>query len=186
MANEHEPDLGQMWRQQPHAGHTMSVDEIRTKARDLDARVKQWTLVGGLTCALLLVKNAWEIWVDTDLLERAGDSLMFLALVYVIYRFGRYARSATAPAALGQASCAQYYRARLLRERDLSSEGWKFILPFVPGVALIVFGRAMQGRPPVQVALLIAFALLLFAGVLWVIARRGRRLEREIAALDQE
>jgi hypothetical protein len=38
----------------------------------------------------------------------------------------------------------------------------------------------------VQVAVLIALALLLFAGVLWIIARRTRRLEREIAALDRE
>jgi hypothetical protein len=184
MGDEHEPDVGQMWRRQPHAGHTMSLDEIRTKARELDARVKQWNLVGGLMCALLLVKNAWEIWVDTDLLERAGDSLMFVALVYVIYQFGRWAHAETAPATLGRASCAEYYRARLMRERNLSREGWKFILPFVPGVALIVFGRAVQGRPPGQVAFLIAFALLLFAGVLWVIARRTRRLEQELAALE--
>ena len=31
----------------------------------------------------------------------------------------------------------------------------------------------------------IGLALLLFAGVLWVIARRTRRLEREIAVLDR-
>jgi hypothetical protein len=184
MTNDHEPDVGQLWRQQSQTGHSLSLDEIRMKARDLDAKVRQWNLVGGLMCALLLVKNAWEIWVDTDLLERAGDSLMFVALVYVIYQFGRYARTETAPATLGRASCAEYYRARLVRERNLSREGWKFVLPFVPGVALIVLGRFFQGRPPAQVAFLIAFAVVLFGGVLWVIARRTRRLEQEIAALD--
>ena len=185
MATDHEPDLGQMWRQQPHAGHTMSLDDIRLKARELDAKVQQWNLVGGLLCAVLLAKNAWEIWVDTDLVERAGDSLMFLALVCVIYQFWRYARAETAPAARGQASCVEYYRARLIRQRELSREGWKYILPFAPGVAVIVFGRAMQGRPPVQVAFLIGLSFVLFAGVLWVIARRTRRLERDIVALDQ-
>jgi|RhiMethySRZTD1v2_1073278.scaffolds.fasta_scaffold00371_17 hypothetical protein len=185
MAHEDAPGIGQMWRQQPQAEHRMSMEEIRTKAKDLDAKVKQWNQVGGLMVALLLVKNAWEIWVDTDLLERGGDTLMFLALVYVIYQFVRYARAETSPAARGQASCSEYYRARLVRQRDLSSEGWKYILPFVPGVALIVFGRAMQGRPAGQVALLIVLALLLFAAVLWVIARRTRTLEQEIAALDQ-
>jgi hypothetical protein len=195
MANDHDPDratapsvgdIGQMWRQQPPAGHALSMEEIRTRASALDAKVTQWNLVGGVIVALLLVKNAWEIWVDTDLLERGGDSLMFLALVYVIYQFGRYARAETSPAARGRASCAEYYRSRLVRQSELSREGWKFVLPFAPGVALIVFGRAMQGRPPAQVAVLIGLALLLFAGVLWVIARRTRRLEREIAALDRE
>jgi hypothetical protein len=186
MANDHETDLGQMWRQQPHAGHTMSLDEIRTKARDLDARVKQWNVVGGLMCALLLVKNVWEIWVDTDLVERAGDSLMLVALVYVIHQFSRYARAETAPAARGQASCVEYYRARLVRQRERQRQGWKFVLPFLPGVGLIVVGRALQGRPAAQVALVIGLAVVLFAGVLWVIARGARTLEREIAALDGE
>ncbi len=185
MANDHEPDMGQLWRQQPQAGHTLSLDEIRTKARALDTKLTQWNTVAALTVALLIVKNAWEIWVDTDLIERTGDSLMFLALVYVAYRFWRYARAETAPA-LGRASCAEYYRARLMREREISGEGWKYILPFVPGVALIVFGRAVEGRPPMQLLFLIGFSLLLFAGVLLVIARRTRRLEEEIDALDRQ
>jgi hypothetical protein len=59
MTNDHEPDVGQLWRQQSQTGHSLSLDEIRMKARDLDAKVRQWNLVGGLMCALLLVKNAW-------------------------------------------------------------------------------------------------------------------------------
>jgi hypothetical protein len=185
MANDHEPDIGQMWRQQPHAGHPLSLDEIRTRASNLDARVKQWNLIGAVTVAGVLVKSAWEIWVDTDLLERAGDTLMCVALLYVIHRFWRYARAAAAPA-LGRVSCAEYYRARLVRERELSGEGWKYILPFVPGVALIVIGRAVQGRPPIQLLFLFGLALLLFAAVVWVIARRTRRLEEELDALDRQ
>ena len=38
--------------------------------------------MGGLTFALLLVKNVWEVWVDTDVVERAGDLLMLLALLF--------------------------------------------------------------------------------------------------------
>ena len=142
-------------------------------------------MVGGLTLALLLAKSAWEIWVDTDLLERAGDSMLAAGMLYVVYRFARRART-DAPSTLGRASCVEHYRAQLVREHELSRDGWKFILPFVPGVALIVFGRAMQGRPSVQVAILIMLALVLFAGGLWVIAKGARTLEREIAALDRE
>ena len=82
----------------------MSMEEIRTKASILDTKVKQWHQVGGLMVALLLVKNAWEIWVDTDLLERGGDALMFLALVYVVHQFLRYARAETSPAMLQEAA----------------------------------------------------------------------------------
>jgi hypothetical protein len=185
MANDHEPDVGQMWRQQPQSGHALSPEEIRTRAHDLDARVHRWRMVSGLTLALLLAKNVWEIWVDTDLLERAGDSMLAVGLVYVVYRFARHART-NAPSTLGRASCVEHYRAQLVRQYELSRDGWKFILPFAPGIGLIVFGRAWQGRPASQVAILILIALVMFAGVLWVIARGARKLEREIAAIDGE
>ena len=36
MANDHEPRIEQEWRQQPVGRQTMSVEEIRTKAKDFD------------------------------------------------------------------------------------------------------------------------------------------------------
>jgi hypothetical protein len=185
MANEDDPEIGQLWRRQP-GRHHMVPDEVRMKAEAFDAKVQRWNLVGGLAVALLIVKNVWEVAVDTDLIERAGDALLLFALVYVVYRFGRRARAIATPAALGRASCVDHYRARLLHERELSREGWTFILPFVPGIGLIILGRALEGRPPAQVAALIVFALALFAGVLWVIRRRTRAIEREIAAVGSE
>lgn len=112
-----------------------------------------------------------------------GDLMMFLAVLCVVYWFERTradARSAT----LGQASCIDYYRRQLARQRDLSRDGWKVVLPFVPGLMLIIVGRAVEGRPATQVAALIVGALAALGGVLWAIARSVRRLEREIAALD--
>jgi hypothetical protein len=184
MANDHEPGIEQVWRQQPQARETMSLEMIRTKANDFDMKVKRWSVVGGLTFALLLVKNVWEVWVDTDVLERAGDFLLVLALLSVAYRFHRHARAEAVPSTLGLTNCIEHYRSQLLRQRDLSREGWKFVLPFVPGFGLIVFGRALEGRPASQVAVMAVIALATFVGVLWAIARSGRKLEREIAALE--
>jgi hypothetical protein len=184
MSNDDERDIKQMWQQQPRERQMMTIEEVRRRATDFDKKVEQWKLVGGVTFALLLVKNAWEVWVDTDVVERAGDSLMLLALLFVVYRFWRHVRAEIAPSTLGVANCVEHYRSRLRRQRDLSRDGWKFILPFAPGVGLILFGRALEGRPPLQVMSLIVLALAMFVGTLWVIARGARKLEREIAALD--
>ena len=183
MANER-TGIEQMWREQPHGRQAMSIDEIRTKAREFERKVQQWRRVGGLTVALLLAKNVWEVWRDTDVIERAGDLMMLAALLFVVFRFVRDARAHSMPATLGQLSCLEHYRRQLVRQRELSRDGWKFVLPFVPGLGLIVVGRALEGRPPTQVALMIAIAVSMLAGVVWVIARGERRLEREIAALD--
>lgn len=184
MTRENQTGIEQEWRQQPPGGPAMPVEEIRAKAKEFDMKVERWRLVGGLMVAVLLVKNAWEVWTDVDVAERAGDLLMFLALLYVVYRFFRYARAHVAPSTLGQTNCVEHYRSRLVRQHELSRDGWKYVLPFAPGIILILFARVLQGRPASQVTALIVLSLALFAGILWTIARSTRSLEREIAALD--
>lgn len=192
MANEHDPDrarersegdFGRIWRQQPRQEQAIPVEEVRRRATEFDAKVERWKLVGAVTVALLIVKNIWEVWVDTDMLERAGDALMVLALVFIVYRFWRHSRLERVPSTLGRMNCIEHYRARLLRERELSHDAWAYVLPFVPGFGVIILARAFQGRPSSQVAISIALAIIMFAVVLWVIARGRRAIEREIAAL---
>src|SRR5262245_52325179 len=121
MANEHDPDrstpfpvgdIGQMWRQQT-GRHDVRSDEIRSKARAFDGRVQRWNLVGGLTFALLIVKNVWEVAVDVDVFERSGDALLLAGLLYVAYRFIRHARATARPAALGETTCVEIGRAHV-------------------------------------------------------------------------
>ena len=186
MANEREPDIGQMWRQQPQERQTMALEEIRSKAGAFDARVKRWNLIGGIALAVLLAKNLWEVWIDTDALERASDLLLFLALLVVVYHFRGYARADSEPATLGLASCVEHYRSRLMRQRDLSRDSWKWVLPFVPGIGLNVIGGLMETRTVPQIATLIVIGVVTFAGVLWMNARTARQLAREIAALESQ
>jgi hypothetical protein len=184
MTSDNTAGIEQEWRQQALGRQTMSVEEIRAKAREFDMKVELWRRFGGLMVALLLVKTGWEVWTDIDVVERAGDLLMFLALLYIVYRFFRYARAHVAPSTLGLTNCVEHYRSQLIRQHELSRDGWKYVLPFAPGFGLIIVARALEGRPASQVAALIVLAVALFVGVLWTIARSTRSLEREIAALD--
>jgi hypothetical protein len=185
MANEH-AGIEQLWRDQPNGKPPMALDEIRARAREFERSVQQWRRVGGLTVALLIAKSGWEVWRDTDMVERASDVLILAALISLVVRFVRHARANTAPATLGQTSCLEHYRRQLVRQRDLSRDGWHCVLPFVPGLGLMMGARALQGRPALQVMVLIVFACVLFGGVLWVIARGTRAIEREIAAIERE
>jgi hypothetical protein len=83
-------------------------------------------------------------------------------------------------------NCIEHYRARLLREHELSHDAWAYVLPFVPGFGVIILARAFHGRPLSQVAILTALAISMFVVVLWIIARGRRTIEGEIAALEGE
>jgi hypothetical protein len=117
------------------------------------------------------------------LLERAGDSLTIAALVYVAYRFRRQ-RAAAPPAALASTNCVEFYRAELARQRDLSKDSWGYLLPFVPGVALALFGRGLGERSLSQSIAVISFGVALFLGAAWWNAHTARKLQDEIDALD--
>jgi phosphate/sulfate permease len=75
-----------------------------------------------------------------------------------------------------------FYREQLARQRDLSAHPWGYLLPFVPGVGLSLFGRALD-RSPAPNAAIAVFAVALFIGTAWWHKRSARRLQREIDEL---
>ena len=184
MANEHEPDIGQLWRQQSQSPQPMPLDEVRVRAMAFDRRVRRWRTTGSVLFALLIAKNAWEVWIAPDALERAGDLLLLAALLYVVYGFRAHARAETSPATLGRATCVEHYRSRLVRQRDLSRDSWKWLLPFVPGVGVSVFGSILESRSAAQIAAVLVVAVATFGIVLWMNTRTARQIERELAPLD--
>ena len=96
--NEPEPDIQRLWHDQPREEHTMSIDEIRSKAKQFEWKVRRWNsghrrLIrpGDRRGSLAGVEGA-------ALLERVGDLLTIAALIYVMYRFrGRCPRRRCRP-----------------------------------------------------------------------------------------
>jgi hypothetical protein len=93
-----------------------------------------------------------------------------------------YRRHRTEPAALGSTNCVAFYRAELVRQRDLAGDSWGYLLPFVPGVTLSL--RDAQDRPASQVIALAVFGVALFLGTAWLNAFTAQKRQMEIDALD--
>lgn len=171
-----------LWQAQAREEPIVPLDDIRTKAERLDATSRRWRAGTALLLIALLIKGAVEVWWQEAMLERAGDLLIMAALVYVAYRY-RKQRLAAPPVALGRTNCAEFYRAELARQRDLSKDSWGYLLPFVPGLALAVFGRGFEHRPASQILALIAGGVALFLGVHRWNVYTERKLQKDIDAL---
>ena len=182
MDSRSDAEVWTLWQEQA-AEDPVPRDEIRTKAERLDAKMRRRRVVTAVLFILLLIKGALEVWTQTETLERAGDLLLMAALVYIAYRY-RKLRVAAAPVALGSTNCHEFYRAELVRQRDLSKDSWGYLLPFVPGVALALFGSAFENQPVSQRVALVASGVALFLGTAWWNARSARKLQHEIDALD--
>lgn len=180
--NEPERDIQRLWRGQPREEHVMSIDEIRSRAKRFEQRVRRWGVVGGSLFALILVVESWQVWRSPELPERVGDLLTMAALVFAAYLYRPYMTTQAMPSSLGLTSSVEFYRTQLARRRDLASHPWRHLVLFVPGVGLSLFGDALT-RPVFQTAAIAAFGVALFLWAAWVNGRTARRLQREIDEL---
>ena len=180
---EREQDVHRLWRGQPRDEYQMSFEEIRSKAERLEQRVRSLNIAtAGLFAAVISVEM-WQISRSTELLERVGDLLTIAAFLYVAFRFRGNVAVRSMPAGLGLTGSVHFYRDQLARRRDLSAYPWRFLLPFVPGVALSLLGGALDGSPS-QAAAVVTFGVALFFAAAWWEKRRALKLQREIDELE--
>jgi hypothetical protein len=183
MEGNADTEILRLWHQEAREEQIMPLEDIRTKAEGLDAKTRRWRVVTPVLFILLLIVEGWQVWRENEILERAGDLLTMAALVYVAYRFRKY-RLAVPPVALGGTNCVDFYRAELVRQRDLSKDSWGYLLPFVPGVALALFGGGFADRPTSQLVAIALSGVALFLGTAWWNAHTARTLQNDIDALD--
>lgn len=123
---------------------------------------------------------------DQNIGVRAGSLLVVAGTLYVIRHLSRHGATRPMPADLGTADCLTFHRAELARQRDLLSGVWRwYLLPFVPGVTLIVIARALERPERPAMALGVAAAMVAFFTFVWWLNQRvARRIQRRIDALD--
>src|ERR1019366_2022108 len=190
MANELRPDdLGEVWRMQKVEHTQMTLDEIREKAR----KFKRTILFRNLReyVAIVIVVAFFGLAMGQyPPLMRAGAGLIIAGVLYVAYQLHRRGSSKTAAADLATASCLDFHRRELERQRDLLRGIWSWYLgPMIPGLALMVVaaGMANPGHLPHvwgYVGLYSTVVALAFFLVARLIRRASRRLQRRIHELD--
>jgi|SRR5688572_839777 hypothetical protein len=183
MESNADTEVLRLWEQQSREEQITPPGEIQMKAERLDAKARRWRAATAVLLVLLLIKGAAEVWIQEGILERAGDLLLMAALVYAAYRY-RKQRLAAPPVALGTTNCVAFYRAELVRQRDLSRDSWGFLLPFVPGMALVLLDGGLGARSTGQLIALVAGAVGLFLAIAWWNAHTARTLQDDVDALD--
>ncbi len=185
MANEPGPDeMHDLWRSQKLEQRRMSVDELRHQHLLCVAKMRHafWiALALSLSSAALCL---WFLYLLPFTLPRIGFVLTFAGELWFVYQFLRLRRAGDGQAVETGAA----YRAHLVSQRDLAlTMWWKFLLPFVPGPALVLLGFFVPEWGVARaVAGISAYLALPFVIAVPLARRKARRLEREITELDSE
>jgi hypothetical protein len=135
MTNKTPPnqDMRNVWQNQELEGIRMSINEIRQKAGRFQKTILRRNgreYVAALVVVLFLGFNLWR---TTDLLIQTGFGLEIAGILYVVWQLHRKGSSRSVPAEMGLASCLEFHRSELERQRDLLRSVWRWYLgPWFP------------------------------------------------------
>jgi hypothetical protein len=178
----------EIWQCQAVEGLHLSADEIRRRAGKFQSRIHWRNLgeyAGGLVATLLFGSFLLK---SHDILFRTAFGFFIAGLAYVAFQLQRKGSARSMPAAMGSATCLQFYRRELERQRDLVASVWRWYLgPLVPGFAMYSLAYALAFPHPDKLAglaLLDGMAAALFFLIWRLNVRAARSLQRLIDDLS--
>jgi uncharacterized membrane protein YecN with MAPEG domain len=190
MSNELRPDdLGEVWRRQKVEHTQMTIDEIRAKARKFQRKILFRNFREYAAIALVVVFFGATMGKYTPLM-RAAAGLMIAGGLYVAYQLHRRGSAKTLAGDLAPASCLDFHRRELERQRDLVLNVWSWYLgPMIPGLAFMVVAAGLANPGHLKrVWLFVSAYSAVVALAFYLVARLNRRaahrLQRRIDELD--
>ena len=182
-----------LWTAQPVEPFTLSVDQVRKRTGQFQARIHQRNITEYLAALLVIGVFGWMAWLIPVFTVKAGTILIILGAFYVCWKLHKIAGREAGQQADNAARLLDHYRSELMRQRDALASVWRWYLaPFVPGAVLFVAGVTFSpdtGMPFLAglTTFVISMAIMggVFAGVIWLNDRAVKQLDAESAELNR-
>jgi hypothetical protein len=167
----------------------MPLTEIREKGRKFQRKIAFRNLREYAAIAVVTVFFGASMWKYPPLM-RAGAGLCIAGGLYVGYQLHRRGSSRAMADGLAAASCLDFHRRELERQRNALMGVWSWYLgPLIPGLAVLMagVGMAVPGHSKMAwtfVSVYSAAVALAFYFVGRLNQRAARRLQRQIDEID--
>lgn len=177
----------QAWQSSVDIAGAPSLEEVRRGADKFYRYVKWRNRVEYVACVIVVVAFSIYVFWLPHVLQKVGSALVVLATFYVGWQLHRRA-SAEPPEKAGTMPLLAFARAQMVRQRDaLRSIFWWYMLPFLPGLLLVIIGggargTAVEDRGGGWIAIVVMLAM--FAFLWWINQVAARKLQRHIDEID--
>src|SRR5215510_10281461 len=112
-------DLRARWQSQPREGRSMSLEEIRDQAQRFQQRILKRNIREYSAAAITAAIFAAEIWfIKFPMGVRVGLALIIAGVLVMLYQMRKRAHSRLLPGDMALASCIDFHRRELERQRD--------------------------------------------------------------------
>ena len=179
------------WQESAAGATPPELDSIRAGADRFYRLVRRRNRLEYAACALVLVCFTAYVFLLPSPTARIGAALIVIATLYVAWRLHRHASPDAPPAVEAARPLIAHQRAQFVRQRDaLASVGRWYLLPFVPGFALMMLAPAVERGPEALLEegvgglVTLAVMVAVFLGIWRLNLRGARKLQRAIDDLD--
>jgi hypothetical protein len=176
----------QAWQASVEIAGAPPLEEVRKGANKFYRFIWWRNAVEYVACVIVVASFGYYVFTLPHVLQKIGSVLVIAAALYAPWQLHRRA-SAEPPEKAGAMPIYNFLRAQLVRQREaLRGIFWWYILPFIPGMVLIVVGKmlSLPAGParPQWIGLAVMVALL--AGIWWLNQLAARKLQRRIDEID--
>ena len=166
------------------ANGSLSVDNFFRDAQEFERRIRQrnrWEVLAGV---LVILGMGGGVWRGPNLVARAGCSLVMAGALFIIYRLRTRAVPGSIPLDAPRAQAVAAYRRELEVQRDLlrTVTSW-YLLPLLPGAAVLMLGQALAMAQPAPPLRMLVFFLLFCILTRQLNQRGARKLQDKIDGL---
>ena len=177
-------DVQRLWRDQPSEEVQMSAQEVRGLAEQFERTISRRNRREYAASAFVVVWFSVWAWFAESAVVALGGWLVVLAALFVVSHLHRHGAARRPAGEQEVMSGLEFHRSELVRQRDLlRSVWWWYLLPFVPGMLLILVGYSLE-RPERWLLALGIVVAVTFVGIGLLNQRVARKLQRRIDDLD--
>ncbi len=185
--DERDEDLRRIWKSQADDLPGVSLDIVQTRSRILERRVHRRN-IGEYAAALVVLAFVLpRIWTASNGVLAAGGVVLVAGVAYAMYKMHAFGSARTMPADLAVRSCVEFHRGELERQRDLLQNIWAwYLVPFWPGMGLILLGLTLEHpeRWPFALGTAVLAVLMAFQ-IAWMSKRGAKTLQEMIDRLKE-
>ncbi len=179
-----------LWQRQSGSPFSMEPDEIRKRLSRFQAESRYARIVAYVLGPAMAIWFAyWLVFTIQAIITRVGLLLLAFGMSFGVGQVWLYNRDRQKALvnldAAGEASCVEFYRAELLRQRNFNRGAWLWSrLPtFFAGLFFTMWELLRDSNAVPRVLSLFAVSILAILMV-WLNYRRSRKLQQKIDAID--
>ena len=185
-------DIKDLWQAEGRGSIPPRVTDVHQRAKTFYGKIGRRNWIEYAAAALVVVGfSAWALTEERPLV-RLGLAMIAAGSLFVGWQMRRRASLEQSPIAPTLVEAIAYYRAQLARQRDALRSVWSwYLLPLLPGMLLVLVGRAFlsggdseEGAPLALLPVLLLVALV-FGLVWWANRKAADKMQEQIDELDR-